>query len=105
MWGEGGLDGGFCVDLWGWGGVLGVSVSGMWWGEDGRTFTLPPVATPRAPFWLQSRMALPPLAFHVLTAPFQFRQSHTLTLPSTPAEAKYLPAFEGSTLNEVTPPK
>lgn len=69
------------------------------------TLTLPPVATASAPFWLHSSSPLPPLAFHVRTAPFQFRQSHTLTIPSWPQVAMYLPPVLGSTLTLVTGPR
>lgn len=46
------------------------------------TFTVPPDATASIPFWLHSSSADPPLVVHCLTAPFQFRQSHTFTVPS-----------------------
>lgn len=46
------------------------------------TFTDPPDATAREPFWLHSSSAEPPLVAHCLIAPFQFLQSHTFTIPS-----------------------
>ena len=69
------------------------------------TLTDPPDATPKAPFALHSTTALPPLVVHSLTAPFQFLQSQTFTLPSRPEVAIYRPAVLGSTLTLVTPPK
>lgn len=69
------------------------------------TFTDPPDATASIPFWLHSSSADPPLEVHCLTAPFQFRQSHTFTVPSWPAVAMYLPAVLESTEMLTTGPR
>jgi hypothetical protein len=69
------------------------------------TFTVPPDATASAPFWLHSSSVDPPLVVHCLTAPFQFRQSHTFTVPSWPAVAIYLPPVLGSTETLTTGPR
>lgn len=73
-------------------------------GYAARTFTLPPVATAKAPFCDHSSSAAPPLVVHVRNAPFQFLQSQIFTVPSRPEVAMYRPPVLGSMLNPATGP-